>query len=374
MHTAGVSCGNWILFAGGADMITAQIFSEVDIWNTVTNQYIMEELNVPRVFLSAVSTGEKVLFAGGTNLFISYDDVDIYDITTGGWLTSTILSEPRCCMGAAVSGDLAFFAGGYDGETSTVTDVVDIYHFSSGTWTTATLSQARGFLSAVAVGNKVLFAGGTKGDNEPSDRIDIYDISTNTWDIASLSVPRAFYDPSGAFVCQNKAYFACGGPMDLYNHQTYANTDAIDIYDAGSDSWSVDNLTHSLILYAVAGVEDHFILAGGWTSTGEFSSTVEIYSTDDPGCWDGVTPQPAPDVSFRVYPNPSGGDIHLELPDNAFQSPVLTNVFNMQGQLVFSQRLVNGDHELSVKLPDGIYLLKVVLDNTTHTEMITIQN
>ncbi|MEO8149645.1 MAG: T9SS type A sorting domain-containing protein, partial [Bacteroidia bacterium] len=41
--------------------------------------------------------------------------------------------------------------------------VVDIYDNSTGLWTTANLSQARGNLSATAVGTKVFFAGGSLG-------------------------------------------------------------------------------------------------------------------------------------------------------------------------------------------------------------------
>jgi hypothetical protein len=372
MHTAGVACGNWILFAGGADMISAEAYSEVDIWNTVTQQYILEELTVPRVFLSAVSNGQKVLFAGGTNLFVSYDVVDIYDVTTGSWSVSN-LSSPRSDMGAVVIGDMAFFAGGYIPESTTVTDIVDIYHFSTGTWTTATLSLARGFLSTATVGNKVLFAGGTTADNLPSNRVDIYDTLTQTWSIASLSVPRAFFDPSGAYVCQNKVYFPSGGPMDLYTHSTYASTDAIDIYDAGNDHWSVDIQTHSLILYAATGVEDQFILAGGWTSTGEVSGTVEIYHTNDAGCHVGITPQPDADGSFRIYPNPSSGNFHLEMLKENYKVPMFVTIYNLQGQVVLTQSLEPANPELNVNLPDGIYLLKVISDDATYTKLITIQ-
>jgi hypothetical protein len=372
MHTAGVACGNWILFAGGSDMGTGQVFSDVDIWNTATLQHLAGELLVPRVFLSAVSNGQKALFAGGTNLIVSYDVVDIYDAATGDWSVSN-LSVPRSDMGATVIGDLAFFAGGYLPESTTVTGVVDIYHFSSGMWTTATLSQARGFLTAATVGSKILFAGGTKADNQPSDRVDIYDTLTQTWDTASLSFPRAFFDPGGAYVCQNKVYFPSGGPMDLYNHQLYANTDVIDIYDASENTWSVDHLTHSLVLYAAAGVEDHFLLAGGWTSTGVYSNTVEIYHTNDPGCHVGINPGPVSDGSFRVYPNPTSGNVHLEVPGPASQNPMPVCIYNMQGQLLVNQNLEGGAQDLKLTLPAGIYLLKIIAEDNIYSELITVK-
>jgi hypothetical protein len=372
MHTAGVACGNWILFAGGSDMGTGQVFSDVDMWNTANLQHLAGELLVPRVFLSAVSNGQKALFAGGTNLTVSYDVVDIYDAATGDWSASN-LSLPRSDMGATVIGDMAFFAGGYLPESTTVTDVVDIYHFSSGTWTTATLSQARGFLSAATVGSKVVFAGGTKADNQPSDRVDIYDTLTQTWDTASLSFPRSFFDPSGAYVCQNKVYFPSGGPMDLFNHQLYATTDVIDIYNASDNTWSVEHQTHSLVLYAAAGVEDHFILAGGWTSTGVFSSTVEIYHTNDPSCHVGINPGPVSDGSFRVYPNPTSGNLHLEVPGSLSPNTLPVCIYNMQGQLLVSQTLEGGVRDLKFTLSAGIYLLKIIAEDKIYSELITVQ-
>jgi hypothetical protein len=73
------------------------------------------------------------------------------------WSTES-LSVPRTSIAAVSAGDLAFFAGGRDGNT--VSAAVDIYDAASGAWTAATLSVPRSFLAATAVGGYVLFAGG----------------------------------------------------------------------------------------------------------------------------------------------------------------------------------------------------------------------
>ena len=76
-----------------------------------------------------MSHGDKVFFAGGSNYNIECTDVvDIYDISTGEWTTST-LSIPRGGMAYAVAGDLAVFAGGFL-SGGDVSDQVDIYNFS----------------------------------------------------------------------------------------------------------------------------------------------------------------------------------------------------------------------------------------------------
>jgi hypothetical protein len=127
-----VACGSKVLFAGGANFNTGAVFSTVDIFDTITQEWTIEQLSVPRLQPACVSYGNKVLFAGGANLSqgIVYDIVDIYDIETSEWTTAS-LSESRVVWWATV-GDLAIFAGGYNLETSSKR--VDIYNFTTDTW------------------------------------------------------------------------------------------------------------------------------------------------------------------------------------------------------------------------------------------------
>ena len=282
MHLACVAAGSKVFFAGGVNMNNMALFSEVDIWDTITKQWTLKQLSVPRVFLSAVSNGEKVLFAGGVVLTghgPSFDVVDIYDVASDMWSVAK-LSIPRSGMGAAVAGNRAFFAGGTMEETSTVTNRIDIYDFSTGTWSIDSLSEARGSLAAVTLGNKVLFAGGTNAGNKPTGRVDIYDVSTGTWTTAELSKPRALFpDPSAAAINVNQAVFSCGGHFDLFTHSWNSYSNVIDFYNASTNSWSSGKLTKSLWLYAVAGLQDHFIVAGGYSpGLDVLVDKVEIYS------------------------------------------------------------------------------------------------
>jgi len=376
MHPEGVACGPLVMFAGGGNVFTLQMFDEVDIGKTETKQWSIASLATPRVFLSAVSNGEKALFAGGNNLAgTAYNVVDIYDRATGSWTISS-LSQARSGMGAAVAGDLAFFAGGYLDPTSSVTNRVDIYHFSSGTWTQETLSEARGFLAAATVGNKVLFAGGTKADNTPSDVVDIYNVETLQWEApATLSEARALFPLGSAVTCDNKAYFLPGGHFDLYSHNWTTNFNVVDIYDATLDLWYVDELSTSNLLYSVAGAEDHLIVAGGAVPPGlDFTDNVEIFADPDyPDCIPVRVPEQRGEDLLAIYPNPSCGDIRFELPGNAFYGALQAAVYTMQGQRVFTQILEPGNPELHLNLPDGVYLLQVISDKDSQTALITIQ-
>ena len=56
--------------------------------------------------------------------------------------------------------------------------------------TTYTLSQARSSSAATSVGNKAFFAGGSSASGM-SDGVDIYDAGTDTWSTAALSTARS---------------------------------------------------------------------------------------------------------------------------------------------------------------------------------------
>ena len=376
MHPEGVTCGPLVMFAGGGDFSNGQMFDDVDIWNIETEQWSKDNLTQARVFLSAVSNGEKALFAGGNNLQgAAYSVVDVYDRVTGNW-SQTWLSQARSSMGAAVAGDLAFFAGGYLDPTSSVSDRVDIYHFSTGTWTQETLSEPRGFLAAATVGNKVLFAGGTKADNTPSDRVDIYNVVTGQWEeTASLSIPRSLFPIGSAVTCDNKAYFLPGGHFDLYSHNWTTDFNVIDIYDANLDIWYIDELSMSNLLFSAAGAEDHLIVAGGALPPGwDLTDNVEIFADPDyPGCFPVGIPGRPEEVTFSVHPNPCSGKIFLELSGLNKNVQVIATIYNMQGKQVFSQTLSENERELSLPLPAGVYLLRVIAGENVFSELITIK-
>ena len=267
-------------------------------------------------------------------------------------------------MACAVVGDLAIFAGGFVNQNS-ISDQVDIYNFSTETWSIATLSEPRAFATATTVGNKVLIAGGIKDIDVPSDVVDIYDASTGNWSIGPpLSTPRAL---ANAATVNGKAYFAGGATFNFGWHD-FSNV--IDIYDGATGIWSVDSMIMPRIA-AVAGVGDYLVIAGGDISATEVTDLVEIfYDTIDVG----ISSQLKEDAFFRVYPNPNSGHIQLEMPDDKQNKSFSATIYNLQGQVVFTQILEPGKLELNVKLADGVYLLNVISADATHTELITIIN
>ena len=81
-------------------------------------------------------------------------------------------------MAATTLGNKAIFAGGRRPHLSSPkhSDIVDIYDIESDTWTTTTLSEARYSLTATTVDNMALFAGGEDGGYETYSSVDIYQV------------------------------------------------------------------------------------------------------------------------------------------------------------------------------------------------------
>jgi hypothetical protein len=370
-YTTGVSGKDKVFFAGG--MIFPVPTSKVDMfdsWGFLGSA----ELSVPRFAISAVSNDSLVLFAGGANavLNINYDVVDIYNIMTDEWSTDQ-LSEPRGGMGSAVAGDLAFFAGGDNAGGFSAR--VDIYHFSTGTWDTASLSLARNFIGATTVQNKVIFAGGMSLYG-PTNRVDIYNTESGEWTTASLSLARGFFNGQAVTVC-GKAYFVGNG---TFNNGWDTDTDTIDVYDPVADTWSVMTMPNRLNDHSVVVIDSSMLIAGGWTYTtypyGEPQKNVEIYkdSVCAYGVNVGIITSENSNPLFRVYPNPSAGHFNLELINENHRTSLIATLYNIHGQVVFTQSLKSVNNEFSIKLPDGIYLLNCVSDNASQSQVITIKN
>ena len=365
----GTTCGTRVFFAGGGIFPTT-FFKQVDIYYSMMDLWDYDNLSVERFGLSAVSHGSKVLFAGGINIALgqSYDVVDVYDTVTGSW-TTTQLSLPRGTMGAAVLGDIAIFAGGYDGMMTY--DRVDIYHFPTGTWDTASLSKARGFVSATAIGNKVLIAGGFEDGYVPSSRVDIYDASTDAWSTAELSVPRC---SENVFVTVGRYAFYVGGGS--FNGQTFNDcSDVVDVYDSETNSWSVKYLPVPLVWHSVTTAKtddiNYLVVAGGSTFDGTnwlLQDKIYLLSVGV-----GIDKKISEKESLRVYPNPFHDILKLQIPNDNTQNSLLANIYNMQGQMVFAKKLVNGNRNFNADLPSGIYLLKVVSADVLYTKLINIR-
>ena len=225
-------------------------------------------LSQTRSSLTIASAGNKILFAGG-NYNIpgstpASSRVDIYDRVSNTWSIAE-LSEARFGISSAVLGNKIFFAGGYK-DANRTSSTIDIYDAVTNTWTVANLSVNRAEIAAGSAGNKVVFAGGVhaedghwSGGSVFSDQVDIYDVSANTWTVAVLSEKMRV--GMAVTTVGNRIYFAGGtGNWNIFD---YNPTSKIDIYDAGTNTWSTSALGRARGGLAGIAVNNKIYWAGG---------------------------------------------------------------------------------------------------------------
>lgn len=205
--------------------------------------------------------GGKLVCAGGYlfNDFQETSTVEIYDLATQEIEQVAQLSVARTDLSALAVGTKILFAGGADLQNNmplecVPSDVVDIYDVVSGTWSIANLSQARFAMASAVSGDKVFFAGGHIASGEMSDRVDIYDNLTGIWSTATLSVPRAFY--GGGVAVGDKVLFAGGQLPD-------GMSNVVDIYDTVDDVWSTATISEARVGIQAAAVGNYAVFAGG---------------------------------------------------------------------------------------------------------------
>lgn len=184
---AAVAYENKVFFAGGMNLGTGPS-STIDIYDTDTKNWTSPAyLSSPEEAVRTAVSGSKVVFVGASMM-------DIYDGSTGSW-TAISLPAPRLFAAVAAAGNKVIIAGGMN-FNNTPTNRVDIYDLGSGSWTVSNLSEARAFINnAGTVCGKAFFAGGGAFNLETNawisakSKIDIYDPSTGTWTTDQLSNP-----------------------------------------------------------------------------------------------------------------------------------------------------------------------------------------
>ena len=246
-----VTAADKLVFAGGH--IGNNIYSdEVDIYNFSTNTWSSAKLSKAEAKTN-ITLGNKIVFVGKTV-------IDVYDAASNTWAASPNLTG---VAPLAAINNKVFFGGG--GLTSTQ---LNIYDLASNTWSTASLSEGRAGITAITVGDKIIFAGGYKkldGDDYPDDlskAVDIYNASTNSWSTSQL--PTAAFGASAA-ATGNKVMFH------------FENTpDYVSIYDIAANSWSTAPLSNPRYYTKVISIGNKILVVGGSKSFSA-SAIVDIY-------------------------------------------------------------------------------------------------
>jgi len=222
---------------------------------------------------AVASAANKIVFAGGASAQEPYGSarVDIYDIITKTW-TIAHLSVPRYGITAVVVGNKILFAGGESGELGDALygfhSEVDIYDAATDSWSLSHVSEPQHNMSAAALGDKVFFAGGNTSSSAYTNKVEIYDASANTWSLRTLSETKEL---TSVVAADGKVYFA--GGHNYNNGNSFSNK--IDIYDQTSDAWTTATLTLPRATWGGISINNKIFWAGGNDERG-FLCSVEI--------------------------------------------------------------------------------------------------
>ena len=144
--------------------------------------------------------------------------------------------------------------------------------------------QGRQYLAATSAAGRALFAGGYTTYGSNSNAVDIYDSASDTWSVSALSATRG---SKTSHLCAasvgTKAMFA-GGTDSNGNP-----TSLVDIYDAVTGTWATASLSQARYSLAAVTVGSRVIFAGGTKSNQHiYSDMVDIYN-DQTGTWSTAT-------------------------------------------------------------------------------------
>ncbi len=269
-----VTSGNKIFFAGGWEgnwWDFPVMFTNVDIYDVVTNSWSVKHLSEPRAWIGAASAGSKVFFAGGTsgpdNNWQASSKVDIYDTETDSWTTS-FLSEPRSNISTQTAGDKIYFAGGARTPLWTPWATVDVYDINNGQWSVSSMSEPKYNMKSFAMGSKIIWAGGTTSTinswGQYSSRlVEIKDVNTQSSSFSCLFESKSWWNDQKAVEKNNQIVFFTGtGVLNKF-----------DIYDIVNNSWSIGELNQNIRGAAVTSVNNTIYVAGGYMN-GSLSNIV----------------------------------------------------------------------------------------------------
>ncbi|MBV6440907.1 MAG: hypothetical protein EPGJADBJ_02583 [Saprospiraceae bacterium] len=200
--------GKQILLAGGYK--TDGVSDVVDILNTETWRQTIYTLPEKRAQIEAIAAGNKALLAGGEGPDgANTNTVSIYDADFNEWISTTMtLDGDAGSLYSAVVGNKVYFIG--DDNRS----LLDVYDAASGTWDMVPVPVQHAAGSFAAAGDKLFLA-------DVVGSVQVYDCVSSMWDtLGNLSVPRSGLS---AITVGDKLLFAGG-------YCCSGNSDVVDIY------------------------------------------------------------------------------------------------------------------------------------------------
>lgn len=266
--TRGTTTGSTIIDINVAE---SQNYKPTTATISATYEAVVDPLIVPRSLLAATRGFHATIGGGDTGNGVS-DVVEYYsdDLYHG---TFQSLSVARSYLTALANGDEVIFAGGQDGN-GYAQSAVDIYNRSGTRSQLTSLSNARYFTRGAKVYGKLLFAGGRNRSSVVS-RVDIYDTTSYTQTYGDDTDLRNAVADLGSASIYGYALFAGGSggnePLNI-----------VQAYDESLTRSLAPELRYPTKYLTGGSLNNNAFFAGGQNgnSSGDrVTNAVEIYDT-----------------------------------------------------------------------------------------------
>ena len=265
------ACNGQFFFGGGRTVLnngTSVFHPTVDIFNATDLSRTTARLSLPRYWLSAGALGDKVFFAGGMSAVGHSNRVDIYDTRTKTWSIAQ-LSQPRYLIAVASTRGQIIFAGGIT-FNSQKSNVVDIYDAATNSWSATTMTNIKGIMAGAAAGTTTVFAGGDNGGQGIVTKAVVFNANPLLQTVYPLNWHNCDY--LSAIAVGSKVMFAGG-----YN---YPLSNRISVYDTPSKSWSQQELSEARLGIATFRLDKFAVFAGGSLANAGVSDRLDAYDSD----------------------------------------------------------------------------------------------
>ena len=289
----------YILNMGG-NTSGSTYFNAVDVFQVTTRGVTKVQnhglaLSVARNTLTAASCGNYILAMGGYNGNTStyLNTVDVFKITDNGVEAvqnhGLTLSVARHALSSASCGNYILAMGGYGGVN--FSNAVDVFQVTTNGVTKISnhglsLSVARNGLTAASCGNYILAMGGLTASNASSNVVDVFKVTTNGVEAVqnhglSLSVARNALTAASV----GNYILAMGGSYRNTSGSGYS--DAVDVFKVTENGVEVvqnHGLTLSEARNDFAAVScGRYVLAMGGNNSNVCSNVVDVFEVTDNG-------------------------------------------------------------------------------------------
>ncbi len=283
------------------------------VYLSVDNGITWVSKGLPGTWITAIAIADNIIFVGTEQGVLLSDDGGLtWEEANNGIPDHTHIY----CL--AVKGTY-LFAGSFDSGAYLSTD----YGLS---WTNASIGLPYDFVRSFFVDGENIFAGDWwHGVYLSTD-------NGTSWNFMGLEDKCV-----RSFVMSGNILFA-----GTWEHGVYVS------YDHGV-SWNEINTGLTNLHIESLALDANYLYAGtsweGGVWKRHLSEMVEI------GEWN-------ENENIKVYPNPAKNEINIE--DTRLNPEAIISIFNLEGQLVMSQKLINSKTKIDlINLNNGIYLLKV---------------